>query len=84
MLSAGRLSSIIAASCKQWFDKRRQAINPLLFLGAAICAPLSTLIFKLLADIYTWQGACLVTAGILLNCLTVPFRILTKVKIFQS
>ena len=56
---------------QQWLDKKRAELNPYLLLGAPIVSILSLPLFNWLCQTYTWSGACLISAGIILNCVIV-------------
>ena len=53
---------------QQWLDKKRAELNPYLLLGAPIVCISSLPLFNWLCQTYTWSGACLISAGITLNC----------------
>ena len=52
---------------QQWLDKKRAELNPYLLLGAPIVCISSLPLFNWLCQTYTWSGACLISAGIILN-----------------
>ena len=52
---------------QQWLDKKRAELNPYLLLGAPIVSISSLPLFNWLCQTYTWSGACLISAGIILN-----------------
>ena len=56
---------------QQWLDKKRAELNPYLLLGAPIVSISSLPLFNWLCQTYTWSGACLISAGITLNCVIV-------------
>lgn len=56
---------------QQWLDKKRAELNPYLLLGAPIISISSLPLFNWLCQTYTWSGACLISAGITLNCVIV-------------
>jgi len=56
---------------QQWLDQKRAELNPYLLLGAPIVSISSLPLFNWLCQTYTWSGACLISAGITLNCVIV-------------
>ena len=70
-LSSGIGYSTVNIVTQQWFDKKRDLLNPYIMFGSPLAALIATPLFTYLCDLYSWPGAVLIIIGILFHCLIV-------------
>lgn len=70
-MASGVGYSTVNIVTQQWFDKKRDVLNPYIMLGSPVCGMIATPLFTYLCDVYSWTGAVLIIIGILFHCLIV-------------